>query len=89
MKELHFGCTLIEALHEKYMQNEADDVQIAGEVPTSSGNAKNIQLVGIHKIQYVCYASLIIHVGYEYNNGNWFNLGWSKMLRLFVRFHWK
>ncbi|KDO27510.1 hypothetical protein SPRG_06777 [Saprolegnia parasitica CBS 223.65] len=45
------GVGFLDALHERYMQAEASDVRVAGEVATSSGSSKSIQLVGVHKIQ--------------------------------------
>ncbi|KAF0719336.1 Aste57867_1120 [Aphanomyces stellatus] len=59
------GVGIAEALKERYMQNEAADVRVAGEVATSSGNSKSIQLVGVHKIQEKQELSIICKVSLE------------------------
>ncbi|CAK4634379.1 hypothetical protein LEN26_004418 [Aphanomyces euteiches] len=45
------GRGILDALRERYMQNEHEDTLVAGKVATAGGNTKNIQLVGVQKIQ--------------------------------------
>ncbi|OQR97361.1 tubulin-specific chaperone E [Achlya hypogyna] len=59
------GRGLLPALHERYMQAEASDVRVAGEVATAGGSSKSIQLVGVHKIQEKQHIGVICKVSLE------------------------